>query len=338
VSGRRRRCRGTALPTAVIAIAVAAAVGVGLTDLVRTEVTLARERVAAASALAVADACAARAVAAVAAGWELDDVLAGPDAVPGTADDGRLVDEPGCRAIATPAPGGPVPARVLADVEGVVPRGRRAVEAMIGRAETPGARALVWLAGGPGGSTVNGSAILDGRGADPPWAALAAPVDAETLDGWLAGLPNLDAGNAAPPRFAAPPPLAALAVRAAAAAPGGTTPIVPSPGIPASAVSFAPADLPLDGAWAGAGVLVVDGVLEVRGSLQFAGVVAATRGIAVRAGAALVVTGAVWAGGVDPLAVAGTLDVRRDDAAVDAADAMLPLPRLPRLLGIRDVG
>jgi hypothetical protein len=103
-------------------------------------------------------------------------------------------------------------------------------------------------------------------------------------------------------------------------------------------VSFAPADLPLDGAWDGAGVLVVDGVLEVRGTLRFAGVVAATRGIAVRAGGSLAVAGAVWAGGADPLAVAGTLDVRRDDAAVQAADAVLPLPRLPRLLGIRDVG
>jgi len=335
---RRARERGTALPAAVVALAVSVALGAGLADLLRTEVVLARERIAAATALAAVDACAARTLAAVPAGWELDGLVAGPDATPGTADDGRLADEPGCRAVAAPAPGAPAPARVVVTAEARVPRARRVLEAVIGRAAVPGAATLVWLDGGPGASRVSGTAVLDGRGPEPHWAALAAPADPETLDGWLAEAPGVDAARAAPPRFAPPPPFTTLAVRAAAAAPAGTAPLVPPPAVPAPAVSFAPADLPLDGAWAGAGLLVVDGVLEIRGTVTFTGVVAATRGIAVRAGGTLAVTGAVWAGGAEPLAIAGTLAVRRDDAAVETADAVLPLPRLPRLLAVRDVG
>jgi len=102
---RRSQHGGTALPAALVALVVAASFAAALADLARTEVILARYRQVAAAALAAADACLAAVVAAMPPGWDFDPLLAGPDGVTGTGDDGMLVAPAGCTATARRPPG-----------------------------------------------------------------------------------------------------------------------------------------------------------------------------------------------------------------------------------------
>ena len=89
----------------------------------------------------------------------------------------------------------------------------------------------------------------------------------------------------------------------------------------------------------GAGLLFVDGWLEVRGSLAFEGVVVVTGGLRVAPGATLAVDGGLWLGvGSPTLTVEGVLVLHHDPAAIAAADAVLPLPRRAVVTGARDVG
>jgi hypothetical protein len=325
-----------------VAVALTAALAAALADVARTELLLTRARDTAARALAAADACLARVVSDLPVGSDLGDALRGPDGIAGTADDGTLAAPPGCTATARPAPATVAPpARLEVTIDARISSGRRRLVALVGRRREPGAPALLWMTDAAALAPLSGSLALDGRdprdGASPAWAAAAAPGDPRVLDAWLAGRAALAPGTAAP-ITAQPPPLAALRARALAAATAGT---LAGPGPPAPAVVFVAGDLGVRGPVAGAGVLVVDGVLDVAAPLDFTGVVVATRGLRVGAGARVRVAGAVWLGapaGTSPLFVSGELTVARDPAALATADALLALPRPAALLGLQDLG
>jgi len=339
--------RGAALAAALIALAVSAALVAGLTDVVRTEVILARDRRAMLTALAAADACIAQYLATLPFGWELDALLLGPDGVRGTPDDGTIATPPGCTGSVARAPGPADPAHVLLGIDAAARGGRRLVDAVVGRdhvAATPG---LLWVTLPPSPDAISGTMTLDGADADPAspdlpgLAAPAAPLD---LDTWLAAEgPHITATpHTAAPVRALPPPLAELATRAEAAAPGGAELLAPQ-GAPSSppVLALVRGDLVVPDARQGSGLLIVEGALDIRGSLDFTGVVVAAGGVQIAGGATLGVAGALWLGTPGPsapLAVAGRLALRQSRAAIAAADGLLALPRRAILRGVRDVG
>src|SRR5437870_7927874 len=129
---RSQRRGGSSLPAALAALAVSVSFTAALADLARTEVILARYRRAATAALAAADGCLAGLVAATPPGWDFDTVLAGPDGVAATADDGTLVAPAGCTAAARRPPGAATPARLLVTVAAAAAGGRLRLEAIVG--------------------------------------------------------------------------------------------------------------------------------------------------------------------------------------------------------------
>ena len=334
----------TALPAALVALAVSTALGAALAELTRIEVVLAAKRRALAIALAAADACLTEIVAGVPPGWDFAPLLAGPDGRSGTADDGVPPAPAGCTARARPAPGAIDPPRAVVALDAVAGGGRRALEALVGREAEPGVPALLWLGATPG-ADLAGELTLEGAAADdaaaPDWSGLAAPDDPAALDRWLANQgPHLVASARTQAALHAdPPPLAALLERVRAAGPRGGESLVPTEAPPA-ALALVEGDLVVSGALHGAGLLVVGGALDIRGALDFTGVVVVASGIRVADGAQLTIAGALWAGppaAAVPLDVSGRVALRQQRAALVAADQLLPLPRRPRLLGLRDL-
>ncbi|HEV7731561.1 MAG TPA: hypothetical protein VGR62_05330 [Candidatus Binatia bacterium] len=341
----RPRARGAAgLPAALALLAVSTALGAALLELTHTQAVLARTRRNTALALAAADGCLATVVARLPAGWSFADVLAGPDGMSGTSDDGTVVADGDCLVDARVAPH---PARLLLDVDAVVGGGRRMLSATVTRATEPGAPALVWLARPTPPASIGGLLVLDGVDVDdsarPAVASIAGPGDPASLDAWIAaqgGHVERTTPDAAP-RFSPPPPLAELAARAVAAgaAPGGT--FVATPPAPAM-LTRVPADLVVATPLVGAGLLIVEGRLDIMASFEFSGVVVAAGGVRVAEGARLVVRGGLWLGPSDPAAplleVEGDVTVQASADAVAVADDLLPLPRRARVGGISDPG
>ena len=335
--GRERR--GGALVAALATLAFSAALGAALADLVRTELRLASERRLTARLLGALDGCVADVVAEIPPGWDLAALLAGADATPGTADDGVLPAPAGCTAVARPAPGGAAPDRVLVRVDARIGAARRHLDALVRRTADAGVGALLWLSAPPEAGAITGVALLNGADATVPLASLAAPADPEALDAWLAAesLALEISPDTAPPVSASTPPLAELGARVLAAAHAGSEALVSS-GAPAVGLTHV-ADLAVDDVRLGAGLLFVDGWLEVRGSLAFQGVVVVTGGLRVAPGATLAVDGGLWLGvGSPTLTVESVLVLHHDPAAIAVADAVLPLPRRAVVAGARDVG
>jgi hypothetical protein len=133
-----------------------------------------------------------------------------------------------------------------------------------------------------------------------------------------------------------------MLARAAAAGPVDAATALVAAGAPPTALALVAGDLVVDVPLSGVGLLVVDGVLDVRADLAYRGVVVASRGVRIAAGAHVDLAGALWLGAMagpgSPLVVDGILGLRRDVAAVGAADILLRLPRRAVLLGMRDVG
>ena len=59
-------------------------------------------------------------------------------------------------------------------------------------------------------------------------------------------------------------------------------------------------------------------------------------GVRVQAGGSLTVAGAVWAG-TGALTIDGVAWLRASRTAVEGVDGLLPLPRRPVLLGVKDL-
>jgi hypothetical protein len=330
------------------ALAVTAAIAGGVVEVARTELLVVRHRRSAVSALAATDACLAAAVATLPPGWDFDATLVGPDAVAGTADDGALETPAACGGSASPAPGDPAPPRLHLTVTGEAGGGRRVVEALAGRAPAPGVPALLWLAEPPAAGTIAGEVGLDGADAADPtapdWAGLAAPGAPAILDAWLAGEGShvTASPRTLPPITAPAPPLAALATRIAAASPAGPEVLVPLPAAAVPALALVDGDLVVSDARRGAGLLFVQGTLDIRGSLEFTGIVVASGGVQVASGSGLAVVGALWVGPADvpgrSLLVDGVLTLTQGRQGVGIADGLLALPRRAVLLGVRDLG
>lgn len=330
--------RGTAaLAAALVALAVSAAIGAAISEVARTELVLAQTRRAAAAALAAADGCLAEAMARVTPGWDFADVLAGPDGVAGNGDDGSLATPPGCTGGVVAAPGAAATrTRILMRIDASAGGGRRALEAVVARGPVPAA--LLWLASLPAAGSIRGSLVLDGidpAAGVPAWASFAAPAPPETLDTWAAGASIGFAAGTLPAWSAASPPMAALAARVLATPHGDAGTLVTS-GAPAPTLAYVAGDLTVSTPLRGAGLLFIEGTLDIRAALDFTGLVVASGGVRVASGASLTVAGAVWIG--PTLAVDGTVAVRADSAAIAAADAFLPLPRRAVVLGQRDLG
>lgn len=331
------------MPAALLAVAVAAAFSALLGDMGRSAVLVARSRLAATRRLLAADSCLARAAALLPAGWELLPLLAGPDGTAGTADDGTLLAPAGCRITVTLPPGPAMPPRLLLRVTASEGRSRRELAAIIARAVRPGVPALLWWAQDAWPDSLGGSLVLDGRdGTDPEepiLAPLATPGDLAPFDAWISTAPVMVPAEPALPIAAPSPPLADLVQRA-----GGAAPIPPETGLgtpsPPPALILAAGDLEILHPAAGAGVLVVPGLLDIRAPFEFTGLVVAVGGVRLRSGVPLEVRGAVWlgpgSGGTPALRIDGTAVVSASRTALERADALLSLPRRVRIAGIRD--
>ena len=334
--------RGFAAAAALLALLVASTIAGAMAELGRLEAVLAHQRRATTAAVAAVDACLEEAIASVPAGWDFTALLLGADAAAGTADDGALPLVTGCTGAGRAAPGGAIPPRFLLDLEASRGSGRRRLEAVVRRHAEAGAPALVWLADTNGIGRVSGTLALDGTDAArplaPPRSTLARESDPGVLDAWIAdqgGTVAISAGTAAA-TWAPAPPLAALVARAAAAgalSPAATLTPIP-PGVPALTLSAG--DLSITGGRYGAGLLVVDGVLSIEAPFVFTGVVAATGGLRVDASGLAQIAGAVWLGGGDALVVEGSASVAASAAALEAANALLPLPRRAVLASVLD--
>jgi hypothetical protein len=333
--------RGTTiLPAALAAVAVSAVLAGAVVELARVEALVARHRHAATDALAAVDACLAEVVAAAAPAVDLRALLAGPDGVGGTADDGRIVAPAGCTALASAPPGPAAPPRALVRVTAAAHRGRRSIDAVVGLERTPGVGTLVWLAAAPA-TSVSGTVTLDGADAVDPHAdssSLAAPGDPVLLEAWSAaqGGHVVTSARTGPPISAPAPPFGDLVARARASGAAGAGVLVPGP--PAPALALVPGNLAVPAALRGIGVLIVDGDLAVTGSLDYAGVVVVSGRLTIPAGGRLAISGGLWVAAAGAPFVDGDLAVTRDASALATADALLPLPRRPVVLGLRDLG
>jgi hypothetical protein len=150
----------------------------------------------------------------------------------------------------------------------------------------------------------------------------------------MTGLPGVVLAAGTGPAIHAPsPPILDVGARLAAA---GAAPIfIPAPGSPAPARYVVAGDLTVATAGAGAGPPDLDGRLDIQADCAFSGIVVARGGVAVASGVTAHITGGVWAGS-PAFDVSGELVVRHDRAAIDAAEAQLPFPRLAAVAGIVD--
>lgn len=324
----------TALAPACLVLLAASVLGAAVAEIVRTELVVARSRRIFVDGLAAADACLARVAATLPAGWDHAVALAGADGIVGTADDGLLAAPSGCTALLRPGPLGA--SRPYLDVTAMVPGGARGVRAVVGAA-TPPVPAIVWAEGASLG-TVTGRLLLDGIDDSRPdvaaLPAVATPDDPASVDAWLAGMPAalVLAGTPAP-EYAPAPPLDSMAARLLAA--GALPSFAPSSPASVPGLYAIAGDLAVTTSGSGAGLLYVDGRLDIEADFTFSGIVAARRGLRVGGGVVARIAGATWLG-LPAFDVAGEARVEHDRAALDAAAALFAFPRRAAVAGLVD--
>src|SRR5439155_23314281 len=163
-----------------------------------------------------------------------------------------------------------------------------------------------------------------------------------SLDAWLAGeAPHVTAHGTGPALIAPSAPLGALLGRLVAAG-AGDVGALPLAGTLPGGLARVRGDLVVDAPLSGAGLLFVEGTLDIRSALDFTGLVVAAGGVRVPAGGSLAVGGALWIGGsggsaAPAFTVDGTLRLRQSRAALDGVDRLLPLPRRAVLRGVKDL-
>jgi hypothetical protein len=324
-----------ALATALILVLVATLLGAAVADVARIELVLAQSRRTLARGLAAAETCLARVTAALPAGWDHSTALVGTDGVAGTVDDGILVAPPGCTAMLVPGPLGP--ARPFLDVAATLPDGARRIRAIVTPRPDP-MPAVVWVAASTPLGTIGGRLLIDGvdpaRPDLPALPALAAPDDPAGVDAWFAANSGATTGGPTPPAVYAPaPPLAAITTRLLAA--GALPAFAPGPVMPPAALHLTSGDQVIATPGSGAGILYVDGRLDIVADFAFNGIVAARGGVRVASGVTVQIAGGMWLG-VPAFDVGGDVTVRYDRAALDTADALFPLPRPATIAGLLD--
>jgi hypothetical protein len=318
----------------------------------------------------VAEAGLEHAVAEVPPGTSFAAVLAGPDRLPGTPDDGVFPFTEGPPA---PFPAAPLryDVRVARRQDGGLdvtssgsgPNGAlKAITAIVQRSPRPFTPAALYAGNGTAVDFGAADLIVSGfdhqltdsapapTGTAPAIPALAtSPIDAEPgLRQRLAGRAARLVGAGASPSIAAtasPPDVQALlaaCARLPAWAPVAS-PVATAVGlgsIDAPQIALAD-DLDISGQLSGAGILVVRGTLRVSGTLAFTGLVVALGGIICESSSEVRVMGAVWrAAGPDPrLYLNGHGAIAYSNAALAAVDSAFPgvLPHAAVVVGWQEV-
>jgi hypothetical protein len=335
ISGHRQGELGHAsLACALLVLVIAGLVAGGVADLARSELVITRHRRTLAAGLAGVDACLAEIVGALPAGWAYDALLRGPDGLAGTIDDGIVPAPPRCRGTLAPGPLGAT--RPYLDVTVTLEGGGRRLRALLGHAAEP-APSPLWVADPGVLGPMAGSLVLDGRDPLrpdlPPLPAVVGPADAGALDAWIAATTTTVAPGTPAAAFHPPPPLADLAPRLAAV---GASPVfAPAPSLPPPGYHLVAGDLVVATPGFGAGFLYVDGRLDITADFAFSGIVVARGGLRLDGGSTLTVDGSLWIGAA-PFDLAGDALLRHQRAAVDAIDAIVPLPRRPVVRGVVD--
>jgi hypothetical protein len=299
----------------------------------------------------------ARSVAEVSAGYAFGSLLAGPDGLPGTADDGTVPAGdavPGCGVHALDDPDDPDPSttidgnqriRLLAQCTG--PRSaRRTVEAILGRSTTPFIPAALYV--GRIDLDLRASATLDG-GDHAPGDALGAPSG-----------PDDPVPEAASPGIEVPT-LLPSGVRTGRGAPITALPAgkIDAPSLTSRVLMTAPpfltslpegpfgrafihvtGDERVNSPAAGAGFLIVEDDLEIDAPVEFSGVVIVGGSLRLSETGALSIRGFLWVRGDSPRPVVmaeGHLSVVYSSEAVTNVDRAFHLPRRASLLAEREI-
>jgi hypothetical protein len=349
----RSRARGAVLATCLVllaALGLAAAASLWLT---RSELAARGDARAARQARYGAEAGVLHALAVIAPGADFDALVAGAGGLADPSRPGPLpfagggwVEFPGppfgyAVAVAAESPASDGSSRVRLDSLATAVRGaRRKVRAIVGRATSAYAPAALVVttgalsfAGHAVGSPSEPGTIVDARdGGSRRPAALAAA----SADGLARALGASRAASAALVGPLATAHARAFDVRAFCAS-SGLSPVPPdavvagvgAPGAPV-AMRVAPG---VAESLVGEASLLVEGDLTVRGETRFAGVLLVSGRLRLE-GTPCRVRGMVWTGSLD---LATRCEIVFDGGAIDRADAVLPLPRLPVLLSLADV-
>lgn len=333
---RRDHNRGSIpIAAALLVLMAASLLAAAVAEIARTELVLAQHRRTFARGLVAADACLARVAASLPAAWDYGAILVGADGVAGTADDGLVPSPSGCSAQLVAGPLGAT--RPWLDVAASVPAGGRRLRAIVALAPSP-VPAVVWVTGAATLGAVTGRLVIDGvdvaRPDLRPLVGIASPDDPALVDVWLAATPGVSfAGGTGPAEYAPAPPLVDVATRLVAS--GARPTFAPSLAAPAPTLHVVSGDLTIAAPGFGAGILYVDGRLDIGADFAFNGVVAARDGISVASGVSTRVAGAVWVG-APAFDVRGQLVISHDRAALDAAAALAPFPRRSAVAGLVD--
>jgi hypothetical protein len=116
---------------------------------------------------------------------------------------------------------------------------------------------------------------------------------------------------------------------------GALTGFTPAAVMPPPTLALVAGDAAITTRGTGAGVLYVDGRLDITTDFAFNGVVAARGGVHVASGVRVQIAGGLWLGTL-AFDVAGDVDIRHDRAALDAADALFRFPRPATIAGLVD--
>jgi hypothetical protein len=349
--------RGTALMATLIIIMILLPLGAYVVLQCRTDLMIERNFGAEIEAFYAAEAGLEHALAEIDPGQAFDDVLAGPDRIAGTADDGSFPFREGPPG-AFPFPPLGYDVRVTAaghNVLSIVSRGTgrygatKVVTALVvPLAFTPAAlysqgdiRRLD-LGGGQlllsGLDYPSSDSPASPTGTAAPVPALASPnADAEqdlrrrlpeeNLAGRLVGsgdTPSIATSSAInvqtyADRFAAQPACVHLSAL-------GDTAVLGTPGTPQISLVEGDAVISESDQLSGSGVLVVRGTLHVTGTLKFTGLIIALNGILLELSGKATITGALWQGPTmdDRLQLRSSGAIVYSSRALAAADAAFP--------------
>ncbi len=349
------RAHGAVLISTIALLAVVLALITAGLVLARADLVLFRNHRDGTTAYFRTRAASLRAAADLPAGYGFDAALAGPDATPGTSDDGLWIRElpDACAGwviddVADPDPNptrdanAAIHLRTRCDGPGGA---RREVEIVIGRADAPYVPGAIYLER----TTIDaaGPTVVDGRDHAPtdvpghpsgPAAPVAAAASADLDAPQSLGRAATDAAGA--PLFTIPAgPIDVDAFTTRLRAAGGALLVEIPAGVFPDTLTHVVGDAHVLGASHGRGLLVIDGSLEIRAPLDFDGVVIVRGGVEIAASGRFAVRGWLWIRGTAPgaaLRVGGPLTVLYSSAAVHVADASVPLPRRAVLLGERE--
>jgi hypothetical protein len=347
--------RGTALIAALSIIMILLPLGAYVVLQCRTDLLIERNFRAEVEAFYAAEAGLEHAIAEIDPGQSFDAVLAGPDRIAGTADDGAFPFRHGPPSdFASPQLSYDVRATPVAgNMLSLVSRGTgrygatKVVTALVARSPIVFTPAALYVQGDIRRLDLGGGLLLSGldhriddppaspMGTAAPTAALASP-DAEAEQDLRRRLPEDVAarlpGAGGAPSIATSPTfnVQGYADRFAAQSSSvhlsalGETATLGTPGTPQ--ISVVDGDAYISGWLHGNGVLVVRGTLDVMGTFEFTGLVVALNGILFEPASNITINGTLWQGPAmdDRLQLRGSGAIGYSSSALTAVDTAFP--------------